>query len=87
MPKFTSVRSWQDEVSWELEGIATGGAPTECAFSVSGDFCMDVDVEICGNASDDAAVNVDDDCANDLYELLFIDSFGDGERMTWRPLF
>ena len=87
MPQFTSARSWGNEVSWELEGIATGGAPTECAFSVSGDFCANVDVSICGGATDDVAVNVDDDCDNDMYELLLVDSYGDGKRIARRPFF
>mmetsp|Transcript_83945 Transcript_83945/g.237506 ORF Transcript_83945/g.237506 Transcript_83945/m.237506 type:complete len:299 (+) Transcript_83945:363-1259(+) len=78
-----SAGSWATEASWSLDDIASGGAPTECKFSIDGSFCNNLSGEnaqipSCGDETDDAPVNVDDDCTDNLYQLVLIDAYGDG---------
>lgn len=69
--------SWSYEISWELVGVAAGGAPAACAFDVGGDFCSSAahNYTQCDDASGAPA---DDDCSADLSQLVLYDSFGDG---------
>ena len=82
-PTPSLARSWATEASWSLDDIASGGAPTECKFSIDGSFCNNLSGEnaqipSCGDETDDAPVNVNDDCTDNLYQLVLIDAYGDG---------
>ena len=82
--------SWSNEISWQFDvddsAVGEGGAPATCYFSVSGNFCDNIDAidnaDISACSTSPTVDDDDDDCSAVDYTLVLHDANGAGWSET-----